>query len=86
MSYNDIYDDLLYDQPADYFTQALSNGRIKTLGNSLESGYKGMTNTVSNQFNRQVEMVKELSRQINTHSTPIVWVIIFVLFFIIIII
>ena len=86
MSYNDIYDDLLYDQPADYFTQALSNGRIKTLGNSLESGYKGMTNTVSNQFNRQVEMVKELSRQINTHSTPIVWVIIFTLFFIIIII
>jgi len=82
MSYNDIYDDLLYNQPADYFTQALSDGHIKTIGNSLESGY----NTVSNQFNKQVEMVKELSRQINTHSTPLVWVIIFVLFFIIIII
>lgn len=82
MSYNDIYDDLLYNQPADYFTQALSDGNIKTMGNSLESGY----NTVLNQFNKQVEMVKELSRQINTHSTPLVWVIIFVLFFIIIII
>jgi len=86
MSYNDIYNDLIYDQPANFFSQAISDGKVKTIGNTLSTGYKGVTNAVQNQFNTQIEMVKDLSRQINTHATSLVWVIIFVLFFIIIII
>jgi hypothetical protein len=83
---NNIYNDLLKNQPANYLSQALSDGKIKTLGDSLSSGYFSIKNGIQNNLKSQVETFKEFSNQINTHSAPIVWVIIFILFFIVIII
>ena len=83
---NNIYNDLLKNQPANYLSQALSDGKIKTLGDSLSSRYFNIKNGIQNNLKSQVETVREFSNQINIHSTPIVWFIIFILFFIIIII
>lgn len=80
--YNDIIQDLMNNQPEDYFTQALTDGKVSTFGDTL----RNTTNAIQNVYTKQVEMVKNISNSIGQNSTTIVWVIIFILFFIIIII
>lgn len=80
--YNDIYNDLISNHSEDYFTQALTDGKITTFGNTLKS----TTNAIQNEYTKQIEMVKNISNSIGQNSTTIVWIIIFILFFIIIIV
>jgi hypothetical protein len=80
--YNDIYNDLISNHSEDYFTQAVSDGKISTFGNTLKS----TTNAIQNGYTKQMEMVKNVSNSIGQNSTTIVWIIIFILFFIIIIV
>jgi hypothetical protein len=79
---NQLYNKLLKNQNADVFSKALSQGQIKKVGNVFKKGYSNTTEV----FQHQMDNLRKVGQLISNNSTPLVWFIIFTLFFIIIVI
>jgi hypothetical protein len=85
-SNNQLYNKLLKNQNADVFSKALSQGQIKKVGNALKKGYSNTSEVFQQGYQHQMENLKKVGQLISNNSTPLVWFIIFALFFIIIVI
>ena len=90
---NNNTSNLLKNEPANVFSQALSKGVVKKTGNTLDDVSKSTSNTTNtifntakNTWNTQVQQFNQMKNFIYSNSKPMAWVILFVLFFIIIII
>lgn len=92
MNNNNTYN-LLKNEPANVFSQALSKGVVKKTGNTLDNisnttsnTTNSVFNTARNTWNTQVQQFNQMKNFVYNNSKPMAWVILFVLFFIIIII
>ena len=83
---NQLYNKLLKNQNADVFSKALSQGQIKKVGNAFKKGYSNTTEALQQGYEYQMENLRKVGQLISNNSTPLVWFIIFALFFIIIVI
>lgn len=83
---NQLYNKLLKNQNADIFSKALSEGQIKKVGNAFKKGYSNTTEALQQGYEYQMENLRKVGQLISNNSTPLVWFIIFALFFIIIVI
>jgi hypothetical protein len=86
MDNNALYNKLLKNQNTDVFTKALTQGQIQKVGDAFQKGYYNTTEAIQQGYQNQLENIRKVGLMISNNSTPLVWFIIFVLFFIIIII
>ena len=89
MSYNNnnnTFNDLLANQSSSPLNQALTNGQMQTIGHYMQDSVKTSVKTIQDTYQRQKDNIKKIGQAISNNAPPIVWVILFILFFIIIII
>ena len=83
---NNIFNDLLANQPSSPLNQALTNGQMMKMGNYMKDSVKTSVKTIQDSYQRQKDNIRKIGQAISNNAPPIVWVILFILFFIIIII
>jgi len=89
MSYNNnnnAFNDLLANQSSSPLNQALTNGQMQKIGYYMQDSVKTSVKTIQDTYQRQKDNIKKIGQAISNNAPPIVWVILFILFFIIIII
>jgi len=83
---NSDFDNILSNLSSSPLNQALTNGQMQTMGHYIQDSVKTSVKTIQDTYQRQKDNIKKIGQAISNNAPPIVWVIIFILFFIIIII
>lgn len=89
MSYNNNngqFNNLLSNLSSSPLNKALTNGQMQTVGHYMQDSVKTSVKTIQDTYQRQKDNIKKIGQAISNNAPPIVWVILFILFFIIIII